>query len=241
MLKKLLPPGSIKGLVYDLVRPTQKKYENSLLTLLGRHFDSIVVETTSTAYKCIEILKERRVGIATFIPLDTVFNENINLNYLRSIHKQAQPGVDIVEYDDTSLEQAIHYIIGGSLVVDNLSIARQLKWESNHKLDCKMVTLEGSVINRSGLMTGGQQVNRLGASLSWDKKELNTLTELKDDLTQKLDSIAEKRPKEMEINLFNESINELDDKLPLLRNQKESAERIIQDAEREIEFHGRGI
>lgn len=241
MLKKLLPPGSIKGLVYDLVRPTQKKYENSLLTLLGRHFDSIVVETTSTAYKCIEILKERRVGIATFIPLDTVFNENINLNYLRSIHKQAQPGVDIVEYDDTSLEQAIHYIIGGSLVVDNLSIARQLKWESNHKLDCKMVTLEGSVINRSGLMTGGQQVNRLGASLSWDKKELNTLTELKDDLTQKLDSIAEKRPKEMEINLFNESINELDDKLPLLRNQKESAERIIQDAEREIEFQKESI
>lgn len=129
-LKRLFPQGAIKGLVYELVRPTQQKYESALATLLGANFDSIIVESSAVAYKCIDILKERRAGVATFIPLDSIETDIINLSHLRSIHPSALPGVDIIEYQDKSLEPAVNYIIGNTVVVDSIDTARNLKWQS---------------------------------------------------------------------------------------------------------------
>lgn len=236
MLKKLFPKGAVKGIVYDLVRPAQHKYEAALLTILGRNFDAIIVETTSVAYKCIEILKERRTGVATFIPLDSIVNDSLNLNYLRSVHPSAQPGIDILEYDDTSLEQAIQYVVGDTLVVENIEVARSIKWGSGKKLDNKMVTLEGSVIHKSGLMTGGQQQQKSNKTLSWDQNEWNSLSNLKEDLSEKLTKLNDEKPKELEINLVTDEISQLDDKLPLLRAQKANIERVIEDRQTEINF-----
>lgn len=234
MLKKLFPKNSIKGVMYDLVRPTKQMYEDALLTLLGKNFDAVVVETTSVAYKCIEVLKERRAGVVTFIPLDSILNDSIKLNYLRSIHSGSQPGIDIVEYDDKSLEPAINYVIGDALVVDSLDTARLLKWDSQYKLNNKLVTVDGSIINRSGLMTGGKQQKKSTVILNWDKKEWNRLNDLKDELQSKLKSINEERPKELEINLLAQEMSEIDDKLPLLRSQQQSVNRIIEDKRSEI-------
>lgn len=235
-LKRLFPQGAIKGLVYELVRPTQQKYESALATLLGPNFDSIIVESSAVAYKCIDILKERRAGVATFIPLDSIETDIINLSHLRSIHPSALPGVDIIEYQDKSLEPAVNYIIGNTVVVDTIDTARNLKWQSNTRFDNKIVTLQGSVIHKSGLMTGGQQQQKSSASLSWSKQEWTKLNELKEELNQKIFKLQEKRPKDLEINLLAEEIGALDDKLPVLRNQKTSIERIIKDRESEIEF-----
>lgn len=236
MLKNLFPKGAIKGVVYDLVRPSKHKYEAALLTILGRNFDSIIVETTAVAYKCVEILKERRSGIATFIPLDSVISESLNLNYLRTIHELAQPGIDILEYDDRSLEQAINYVVGNAMVVDNIEVARNLKWDSQYKLDNKLVTLDGSVIHKSGLMTGGQQTQKLAATLSWEKNEWNKLQELRDEITAKLSTLQESKPKELEINVIAEEISKIDDKIPVLRNQKVNVERAIADRKSEVSF-----
>ncbi|KAL6454482.1 SMC1 Structural maintenance of chromosomes protein 1 [Candida maltosa Xu316] len=235
-LKRMFPQGAIKGLVYELVRPTQQKYEPALATLLGRNFDSIIVETSAVAYKCIEMLKERRAGTATFIPLDSVEVDPINLSYLRSVYPSAIPGVDIVDYQDKSLQTAVDYIIGNTLVVDNTETARRLRWQSNVRFENKIVTLQGSVIHKSGLMTGGQQQTKASASLGWDKQEFTRLNEVKEDLSQQVFRLQEKRPKDLEINQLAEEIAALDDKLPVLRNQKSSIERIIKDRETEIEF-----
>ena len=137
-----------------------------MATLLGPNFDSIIVESSAVAYKCIDILKERRAGVATFIPLDSIETDIINLSHLRSIHPSALPGVDIIEYQDKSLEPAVNYIIGNTVVVDTIDTARNLKWQSNTRFDNKIVTLQGSVIHKSGLMTGGQQQQKSSASLS---------------------------------------------------------------------------
>ncbi|KAK6204949.1 RecF/RecN/SMC N terminal domain-containing protein [Scheffersomyces amazonensis] len=235
-LKRLFPEGSIKGILYELVRPIQHKYEGALSTVLGRNFDSVIVETSTIAYKCIEILKERRLGVISFIPLDNIINDTINLNYLRSIHPGAQPAIDIIEYEDKSLEQAINYVMGDTLVVNNINIARELKWSNTRNLDNRIVTLDGSVIHKSGLMTGGQQDQKSQASINWDKNEFNNLTILKDDLADKLSRLHEKSPKDIEINLLAEEISRLDDKMPVLRNQKLNIERIINDRESDIKF-----
>lgn len=236
MLKRLFPEGAIKGIVYELVRPSEQKFESAVQTVLGRNIDSVIVQTTSVAYKCIEILKERRAGVVTFIPLDSIQSEPINLNYLRSIHESAQPGIDILKYDDKSLEQAINYIAGDALVVKDINLARNLKWDSHHKLENRIISLNGSVIHKSGLMTGGQQSQKSSASLTWDREEWISLNSVKDELTTRLSTLQENKPKELEINLLADEISLLDDGLPVLRNQKMSTERTIRDREAEVKF-----
>lgn len=235
MLKSLFPKGQIKGLVHDLVRPTQRKYDVALSTALGRQNDSIIVETASIAHKCIEVLKERRAGVASFIPLDSLVNDGINLSYLRSIHRGVEPAIDILEYDDSALEQAIHYIVGDSLVIENTDLARELKWNSNKSISSKLITLDGTVIHKSGLMSGGQIGNRYN-SLSWDQQELDKLYAVKEDLKSKLGSLENERPKEIEISMITDEINELDDSLPILRSQKANLDRIVDDRRTEINF-----
>ncbi|KAI5950977.1 SMC1 [Candida jiufengensis] len=236
VFKRLLPPGSIKGLVHELVKPSEQKYELALSTLLGRNSDSIIVESASIGYKCIEILKERRAGVATFIPLDSVGFDPVNLNYLRSINNDVVPGFDIVDLNDRSIEPAINFVIGDALVAKDINVARSLRWDSTKQIDNKIVTLQGSVIHKSGQMTGGAQIQKSSASLSWDKQEWTKLNESKETLLEEIMKLQESKPKELEINILAEEISSLDDKLPLLKNQKSSLQRVIKDRESEIEF-----
>lgn len=233
-LRNFLPNGSIKGFVYELIRPTNARYDAALATLLGRNFDSIIVESTAVAHQCISVLKERRLGVATFIPLDSISSPSLNLNFLRSIHPNAQPGVDIVDIDDKSLENAINYVIGDALIVDSLSVARELKWGGANVTN-QLVTLEGSLINKSGLMTAG--ISNRSENLHWDKNEIKTLSDLKADLLHKLEQINETKPKEMEINMINDSITEIEESLPNLRRQKEALENSVKDKDTEISFN----
>jgi len=39
----------------DLVKPTQRKYDTAVTVVLGRHIDSIVVDTEATAIGCIQV------------------------------------------------------------------------------------------------------------------------------------------------------------------------------------------
>ena len=90
------------------------------------------------------------------------------------------------------MEPAVNYIIGNTVVVDTIDTARNLKWQSNTRFDNKIVTLQGSVIHKSGLMTGGQQQQKSSASLSWSKQEWTKLNELKEELNQKFSNYKKK-------------------------------------------------
>lgn len=70
MLKRLFP--GVKGLVHDLCHPKKDKYAIAVSTILGKNFDSVVVDNVVTAHQCISYLKKQRAGIASFIPLETI-------------------------------------------------------------------------------------------------------------------------------------------------------------------------
>ena len=174
-------PG-VKGLVHDLCRPKKDKYATAVSTVLGRHFDSIVVDTSSTAQECISYLKKQRAGAASFIPLDTIEAEVASLpvsggsGYLLAINA--------IEFD-SEYERAMQYVCSNAIVCDTLEIAKQLKWQQG--VNAKLVTLDGAYIHRAGLMTGGTskaQNNR------WDKEEYQSLLTLKDKLLQDIEDIS---------------------------------------------------
>ncbi|OBA21807.1 RecF/RecN/SMC protein [Metschnikowia bicuspidata var. bicuspidata NRRL YB-4993] len=235
MLRNLVKEGSIKGLMYELVRCSQQKYDLALQTSLGRNFDSIVVESTAVAYKCIEILKERRAGTATFIPLDSVVTDQINLNYLRSLDEGARPALDVVKYDDQSLERAVQFALGNTIIVDELDIARDLKWNLSHQVGNKMVALDGSIIHTSGLMSGGQQA-KSGNALTWSKQEWLRLKKEKEELSENLAKLQSEKPSAFYLNDIVDEIRLIDEEIPSLKSKIVSLEREISERNHEISF-----
>lgn len=148
-LKRIYP--GVKGRVGELCKPKQKKFDEAVITALGRDFDSVVVDTEKTGVECVQYLKDQRFPPMTFIPLD-----NIKVNAANTAVKGisgARLTIDAIDFD-SSLERAMSYACGGSIVCDTLDIAKHVCYD--RRIQVKAVTLEGFVIHKAGLMTGGR-------------------------------------------------------------------------------------
>lgn len=231
-LQRLFP--GVKGLVCDLCKPKQKKYETAVSTILGKSFDSIIVDNITVAQKCIAYLKEQRAGVASFIPLDSVDSKPPNSN-LRHVHPNARPVLDVIEYDPV-LERAIQYACGNSVVCDEMSVAKSIRWSKG--IDVKIVTLDGSLIHKSGLMTGGKGQND---GKSWGKSELNELIKKKDELLDELSVIQHQKPSEIAEKQTLNEISELENILPLLSNANLEIQRNIDDINKELSYQKQNL
>ena len=47
------------GKLSDLCKPTQRKYDVAVATVLGRNMDSIIVDDQKTAIECIQVMLQR--------------------------------------------------------------------------------------------------------------------------------------------------------------------------------------
>jgi hypothetical protein len=67
----LLPVcAGVRGRLIDLIDPTQKKFEVAVVAALGRHMQSIVVDTGDACKECIRYLSEHQKPRMTFLALD---------------------------------------------------------------------------------------------------------------------------------------------------------------------------
>ncbi|KAG9390156.1 Structural maintenance of chromosome subunit SMC1 [Carpediemonas membranifera] len=62
----------VYGTVSDLIRPKKDRETAAVVVGLGRHVDSIVVDTLETANKCMELLRLKTGGRRKFLPLETI-------------------------------------------------------------------------------------------------------------------------------------------------------------------------
>lgn len=51
----------VRGRLFDLVDPTEKRWESALAAALGRHMDSIVADSAETCKQCISVSRSRCV------------------------------------------------------------------------------------------------------------------------------------------------------------------------------------
>ncbi|KAI7867501.1 RecF/RecN/SMC [Spinellus fusiger] len=185
MMKQIFP--GVHGKLVDLCRPTQRKYEEAVATTLGRHMDAIVVEDQKTAIDCIQYMREQRTGTATFLPLNSLNVSSINDRF-RNYTRGARLAFDVVHYEK-QYERVVQYACGNTLVCDTLAIAKQICFDKNE--DVKTVTLEGAVIHRSGLMTGGQ--NHSQRSKRWSERDVDSLMRTRDRLMAELNELSKNK------------------------------------------------
>ncbi|KAF8882368.1 condensin complex subunit SMC1 [Gymnopilus junonius] len=186
-LQRLFP--GVRGRIIDLCKPSARKYTTAISVILGRNTDAIVVDEEKTAIDCIEYMRTQRAGQATFIPLDTIQVKPVNDKF-RSFTKGARLAVDLVQYEP-AVERAIHHACGNALVCDTMEIARYVCYEKGQEV--KAVTLEGTIIHKSGLITGGRSTHN--SDKKWDEKDVQGLIRVRDTLLAEQRELSKQKPR----------------------------------------------
>ena len=154
-LTKLRESGQISGILGtlgELTSPKDPSHEEALATALGNGLRSIVVRDDEVAAECIKWLRQNSGGRATFLPLNKL---KVSRPQGRTLIVARNPGIigfaqDLLDYDQ-EVEIAVTYASRNTLLVQSMEVAR------NNMGGVRMVTLDGSLIESSGAMTGGSK------------------------------------------------------------------------------------
>lgn len=171
-------------------------YEEAIQTLSGGLFQDIIVKNTDIGKKCIQILKDKKLGRASFLPIENIKTGKM-LSQLPKVEGVIDFARNIVKYDK-SLEKIVQFAYGNAIVVKNLDVGAQL---SKNGFSDRIVTLEGDIITARGRMTGGHSFRGKDELLE-RKKELKLLEKdlqsISSEITgfeKKLKEITEKAAK----------------------------------------------
>ena len=227
-LKRIFP--GVKGRVSDLCKPKQKKYAEAVSTVLGRNFDAVVVDTEKTATACIQHLKDQRSGTGIFLPLDTLQVKAVNSN-LKGMHRGMRPAIETVDYDH-SVARAISYACGNSIICDDLATAKFLCYE--RKVDAKAVTLEGTVISKGGLMTGGRGKEQ--NARRWDDAEVDKFHKLKDKLRADLEALPNPRSRSAEEETLQDELSRLEHRYKSAQEELDGLNRNLASKKKEVDY-----
>jgi chromosome segregation protein len=155
--KVILQSGlnGVCGLVAQLGR-VEPRYQLALETAAGGRLGQLVVENDAVAAAAIELLKQKRAGRATFLPLNKIqpqrFSPMVALRYANGFVDYA---INLIECDHRYRDVFSH-VFGSTVVFDKLDTARQ--FIGQHRI----VTLDGELLEASGAMTGGSNTQRSG-------------------------------------------------------------------------------
>ncbi|KAJ0278455.1 hypothetical protein Brms1b_003580 [Colletotrichum noveboracense] len=233
-LKRLYP--GVKGRVGDLCKPKQKKYDEAVSTALGRDYESVIVDTERTGHDCVQYLKDQRFPPMTFIPLD-----NIKVNAVNSAIKGisgARLTIDTIDFEP-AYERAMAYACGSSVVCDSEKIAKLISYEK--RIPVKTVTLDGLVIHKTGMMTGGRGPEQKGGKRRFESTDLEPLKKMaakyKEEI-EKLPKSGRRSPAEESLQI---EIHGLEPRLAAAKAELAHLEKNYNSKKREVDHESRQL
>ena len=182
-LKRLFP--GVHGRIIDLCEPTRREYRMAVSVTIGSHIDSIVVDTAAIALDCIKYMREQRLGVAQFIPLDTIVVRPIAEKW-RMLQQPYKLLLDLLNFSPI-VKMAITYVVGDCIYCNTYDEAHRLRYVMNHTV--KVVTSNGEIIHRNANMTGGIDETTTDRAKRWEEKELNEVLQKREDIKKELQVI----------------------------------------------------
>ena len=143
-----------KGIVKELITPF-KEYEQALSPIFASFGNNIITKDKQSAKLAIDFLFKNKAGRATFIPLDNIKQHFVNEETLISASiVKGFLGVakDFVNFNK-DINPAVNFIFGSILITNNFQSALELQKLTNKKH--KIITLDGTVLQSSGIISGG--------------------------------------------------------------------------------------
>ncbi|AFO59008.1 chromosome segregation protein SMC [Natrinema sp. J7-2] len=231
------------------------EYATACETAAGGRLANVVVDDDIIGQQCIDHLKSRNAGRATFLPLT-------DMSQRRLPNAPTDPGVvgfayNLVDFDG-EYAGVFSYVLGDTLVVEDIETAR------SYMGDYRMVTLDGDLVEKSGAMTGGsgggsrysftgggegqlervaKRITELQEERESRREELRGVEERLDDARdRKSDAADEARSIEAELEGLDDErerveaeIEDLEADLESLREERESVDERMNEISAEID------
>ena len=140
----------VYGTVGDLITVKDPEHIKAVEVAGGGRLRYVVVDNEDIAKRCIEYLKKEKLGRMSFIPLNKIKGE-VKLPPYPRVKGAVDFAINLVEYEER-FERAVRFVFGDTLIVEDFESARRIGI-GNYR----MVTLEGELFDKSGVITGGSQ------------------------------------------------------------------------------------
>jgi chromosome segregation protein len=188
------------------------KYATACETAAGGRLANVVVDDDRVGQRCIEYLKSRNAGRATFLPITDM--DNRSLPSLPDHEGVVGFAYNLVDFDP-EYAGVFSYVLGDTLVVEDIETARELMGQF------RIVTLEGDLVEKSGAMTGG---SKSGSRYSFEGSD------------GKLERVAARiNELEDERQSVREELRDVEDRLEDARDRETEAAEQLREIKSEIE------
>lgn len=201
--------NAIHGPLGELVE-VPEKYTAAAEVALGSRISCIVTDTTEAAGKIIGWLKERRLGRATFFPLESMKPSSYGGQEREAAGERGICGIasELLTCDGI-YRDLLTSLLGRTLIAETLDDARRVAKKYRYRL--RIVTLDGQLVNAGGSMTGGsmkktentffgrkQEIRRLEKEEAEGGKTLEACKKQLEEQGHTCDSLARKVMEERE-------------------------------------------
>ena len=134
-----------------------EKNRYALEIAAGNRLGQIVVDNDNIASRAIAILKKKKAGRLTFLPLNRIktYKKNFALKRFENFKENGfvDKAINLIDCDDVYAD-VFKYVFGDTVVFSDLDSAKLSKQK------IRMVTLSGELLEVSGAITGGSKVNK---------------------------------------------------------------------------------
>lgn len=161
--------GKIIGLVADVLR-VDSRYETAVEAVLAEQLQYVIVETQDDGKLAVDYLKGKARGRSSFVPLKEL---NGNGKAHSPDHTPYPLLRDLIEVPE-GYRSLVNALVSDTMVVASLDEALSA-WRGNGRNQC-LVTLEGDMVDRRGIISGGKQ-SHSGIGILSRKREMAELKE----------------------------------------------------------------
>lgn len=218
-IAELKASGEVQGIygtVAELIE-FKSEYSKAIDASGGPRLLYVVVDSADVAIKAVSLLKKAGRGRATFIPLREVVSPKIDA-------KGGKGALADLVKCDPRFRKAVDFVFGNTLLVDDAKEAKKMGIGYE-----RMVTLDGDLFEKSGIITGGTlrsgvasaaQLSKMEAELTASRGRkseiMDELTHLREEMTalrrEKVEQEVALKKKEVEFQALREKHSELEKK-----------------------------
>lgn len=195
-----------------------EKYLVATDIALGASSNFLVVDDENAAINAIDFLKERKLGRATFFPLNVIKGKYVNnevIDNIKNINGYIGILSDLIDFDP-KYRNIVENQLGQVVVVDNERTLNIIGKLINYKY--KVVSLDGEILHVGGSITGGtskkntmlnekNELNKLKSELQKMDIKIKDLTDEVNDITNNMEELEERE------NVLNKYVILLNDEL----------------------------
>lgn len=227
-----VPFKPVKGILADLI-DVEDKNTKAIEASIGEDIQTIIVESKDEAKKIIDYMNKNDLGRIRIFCLDMLFNTNVE-------RKFKHDGIVGSAFDLVNVKpehaDIVKFFIKDKIVSKNFDFAQQILLEYP-ELD-SVVTLEGEIVHRNGIIVGGGFVREDDAGLLGRRSKLNKYKyDINNLETEIIKAEASLRHKEQQLNLIESDISVFEEEIRAKNFKFDSEVRVREEIQQSIDRH----